>query len=394
MDSERFMNLPELLTVMGTTPLTKGLTLVVQRFLQAAQPFLGDLAVGACVIESPGAAPIVASVLPEGSQPSPGRDPSRLFPGFDDELVTEVPEDFEGSTLHVARVTGALDQTQRQAAEHLAKALAVMLKHARSFQRDQEQTGRLTRSQAKLIQIEKLASLGQIVAGVVHELNNPLTSIIAYSDFLKKSALARKARGLEVSDELERLRRIGEAAERILKFSRDLVAYARPTPDIPGPVLLPEVIEKATVFCEHEFGRNDIRLECLIEPLPPIRGIAGQLTQVFVNLFTNASHAMHDSGGILEVTARLADDATVLIEVADSGVGIVEEDLEQIFEPFYTTKVDGAGTGLGLSIVRDIIRQHGGALSVTRRPTGGTLFSMRLPLVAMPTSSRPPDLVT
>jgi signal transduction histidine kinase len=199
---------------------------------------------------------------------------------------------------------------------------------------------------------------------------------------------------LEVSDELERLRRIGEAAERILKFSRDLVAYARPTPDIPGPVLLPEVIEKATVFCEHEFGRNDIRLECLIEPLPPIRGIAGQLTQVFVNLFTNASHAMHDSGGILEVTARLADDATVLIEVADSGVGIVEEDLEQIFEPFYTTKVDGAGTGLGLSIVRDIIRQHGGALSVTRRPTGGTLFSMRLPLVAMPTSSRPPDLVT
>lgn len=385
------MNLPQLLAVMGTTPLTKGLKLAVEHFLAAAQPLVSELAIGACVVESIGSVPVVASVLPEGSQPSPGRDPSRMFPGFHDELVLDIPEEVDGSTLHVARESAALEEAHRHAAEHLADALAVLLKHARSFQNDLAKTRGLARSQAKMIQTEKLASLGQIVAGVVHELNNPLTSIIAYSDFLKKSALTREAQGVDAKDELERLRRIGEAAERILKFSRDLVAYARPTPDIPGPVLLPEVIEKAIVFCEHEFGRNGIQIDIKLPPsLPPIRGIAGQLTQVFVNLFTNASHAMHETGGTLEIAARLVDEASVLVEVADSGVGIVEEDLDQIFEPFYTTKVDGAGTGLGLSIVRDIVTQHGGTLSATRRPTQGTAFLLRLPLVAMPTSSHPP----
>src|SRR5690606_18109314 len=149
---------------------------------------------------------------------------------------------------------------------------------------------------------------------------------------------------------------IGEAAERILKFSRDLVAYARPSTDIPGPVVLNEVIDKAIVFCEHEFGKNGIAVHQAIEAdLPPVRGIAGQLTQVFVNLFTNAAHAMQQTGGTLEITAQLLDEEMVLVQVADSGVGIPDQDIEQIFEPFYTTKVDGAGTGLGLSIVRDIV---------------------------------------
>jgi signal transduction histidine kinase len=276
-------------------------------------------------------------------------------------------------------------------ARRISEAFGPMLKHAREYAHGLTQTQLLARSQAKMIQTEKLASLGQIVAGVVHELNNPLTSIIAYSDFLKKGTMKRGAQGDDVADDLERLRRIGEAAERILKFSRDLVAYARPSTDIPGPVALLEVIEKALVFCEHEFSKNGIVVQMDIEQnLPPVRGIAGQLTQVFVNLFTNAAHAMHHAPGALEIDARLLSEETVLVQVADSGIGIPDEDLEQIFEPFYTTKVDGAGTGLGLSIVRDIVTQHGGDLTAIRRPARGTVFRLNLPIVVVPPSLRPP----
>jgi two-component system NtrC family sensor kinase len=130
-----------------------------------------------------------------------------------------------------------------------------------------------------------------------------------------------------------------------------------------------------------------------VEPdLPPVRGISGQLTQVFVNLFTNAAHAMYLTGGVLQIDARLAAEDAVVVEVADNGVGIPEEDLKQIFEPFFTTKVDGAGSGLGLSIVRDIVTQHGGTLSADRRPDRGTVFRLNLPVVAVPPSMRPPRL--
>jgi signal transduction histidine kinase len=188
------------------------------------------------------------------------------------------------------------------------------------------------------------------------------------------------------------LRRIGEAAERILKFSRDLVAYARPSTDIPGPVVLSSVIDQAIVFCEHELGKNCITLDKNVEPnLPLVRGISGQLTQVFVNLFTNAAHAMQlTGGGVLEINARVAGEEAVVVDVADNGVGIPVDDPDQIFQPFFTTKVDGAGSGLGLSIVRDIVTQHGGTLTASRRPERGTLFRLHLPLVAVPPSMRPP----
>jgi signal transduction histidine kinase len=155
-------------------------------------------------------------------------------------------------------------------------------------------------------------------------------------------------------------------------------------------VSLPEVIDKAVVFCEHEFSKNSVVVRRnLEENLPPVRGIAGQLTQVFVNLFTNAAHAMHGAGGHLEIVANRVDEETVIARVSDDGVGIPAEDLEQIFEPFFTTKLEGTGTGLGLAIVRDIVTQHGGDLTARRRDGGGTEFTLHLPVVAMPSTLRP-----
>ncbi len=241
-----------------------------------------------------------------------------------------------------------------------------------------------------MIQNEKLASLGQIVAGVVHELNNPLTSIIAYSDYLKHMVRSRP-KYEEQDDELERLRRIGEAGARILNFSRDLVAYARPAADVPGTVRVPEIVEKALIFCEHEFQGAKIQILREFDArLPPVRGMAGQLTQVFVNLFTNAAHAMAAKGGELRIVMH-ADTAqhTLTVEVTDTGTGIDEGDMPQIFEPFFTTKTDGRGTGLGLSIVRGILDAHGGTIHASSAPGEGTSFSLTLPLAVVVPSLLP-----
>jgi two-component system NtrC family sensor kinase len=242
-----------------------------------------------------------------------------------------------------------------------------------------------------VIQNEKLASLGQIVAGVVHELNNPLTSIIAYSDYLKRKAHAR-APYADFEDDLERLRRIGEAAARILNFSRDLVAYARPSADVPGTVQMQDIVEKALIFCEHEFNGANIQVYRNFDArLPPVRGMAGQLTQVFVNLFTNAAHAMRPGGG--ELSIRMDTNPkqhTLTVAIADTGTGIDEHDMPQIFEPFFTTKTEGRGTGLGLSIVRGIMDAHGGTIEASSVLGEGTVFTLTLPLAAVVPSLMPP----
>jgi len=154
---------------------------------------------------------------------------------------------------------------------------------------------------------------------------------------------------------------------------------------VPGTVQVQEIVEKALVFCEHEFrGANIQILREFDGRLPPVRGMAGQLTQVFVNLFTNAAHAMAAEGGELRI-AMHADISqhTLTVEIADTGTGINEDDMPQIFEPFFTTKTDGRGTGLGLSIVRGILDAHSGTIHASSSVGEGTSFSLTLPLAVL-----------
>jgi two-component system, NtrC family, sensor kinase len=381
--------LDELLILAERLPIDRGVRPVVAECVEQAARLLPECAVGACVADA-GGEPIVELRIPDHRNSSPGHDPTRLFPSFAYEKVFELGGDLVGATLHIASDNANIElasSLEATLAERAARVLRGGIRHAIVFQRARQSSRDVQRLQAKFIQAEKLASLGQIVAGVVHELNNPLTSIVAYSDFLRKKA---KLDGADEGD-IERLRRIGEAAQRILKFSRDLVAYARPSSDIPGPVMLHEVIEKALVFCEHEFSESGVQVSCNLSVMPPVRGIAGQLTQVFVNLFTNAAHAMNQHGGSLTIIAQPqpADDL-VLVDVADEGSGIAPQDLEQIFEPFFTTKTDGRGTGLGLSIVREIVVSHGGTLTAKSSPGKGSVFTVALPLAAVPASLTPP----
>jgi signal transduction histidine kinase len=212
---------------------------------------------------------------------------------------------------------------------------------------------------------------------VVHELNNPLTSITVYAEYLVRKLAAG---GTEEAD-LEKLRRIGASAQRILRFSRDLVQYARPSGRDLEPVDLAAVVRQSVSICEHLLERGGIVLDVEVDPeLPVVRAIGGQLEQVLINLITNATHAV-ENGGRIVVRAQVESPSAALLEVADSGPGIPDEDRDKIFEPFFTTKSDGKGTGLGLPIVRNIVEQHRGEIRVERSDLGGAAFRVILPIM-------------
>jgi signal transduction histidine kinase len=245
--------------------------------------------------------------------------------------------------------------------------------------------------ESHVIQAEKLASFGQIAAGMVHELNNPLTSIVAYTDYLIRKFVDAEGDRLE-ADDVDRLRRISESANRMLRFTRDLVSYARPSSEVAVPVVLHTVIDQALAFCEHLLAEAGAKVSRRFgSGVLTVRARPEQLAQVFVNLVTNACHAMPAKGGEL-VIATSADAAGKWLEVhvEDNGHGIAEEHLSQVFAPFFTTKRDRSGTGLGLSIVKSILGlsivksildNHGGEIRVASpaKAGHGTSFVIRLP---------------
>jgi two-component system, NtrC family, sensor kinase len=228
----------------------------------------------------------------------------------------------------------------------------------------------------QVIQAEKLATLGQLAAGVVHELNNPLTSISVYGDFLVRLFERGGAPG-----DLDKAKKVVEGASRIQKLTRDLMSYARPSGEV-ELVYANDVVRQALVFCEHVIKRADAVVELrLAEGLPRVRAIRAQLHQVLINLLTNACHALPAPDQIVRVTTSLTlDGKALLIEVADTGVGVDEQDRPHVFEPFFTTKKEGKGTGLGLSIVKNIVEGHGGTITFDSQVGRGTQFFMTLPI--------------
>ncbi len=227
----------------------------------------------------------------------------------------------------------------------------------------------------QVIQAEKLATLGQLAAGVVHELNNPLTSISVYAEYL----LRKGERSGQDPADLEKMSRIVESADRILKFTRDLVSYARPSTEEPAFVPIRDVLEQSLLFCEHVVREaNAIVVRRFEDSEVAVYAVKGQLHQVFINLITNACHALSGSGEIV-LTSAIDAEQHVLVTVEDDGCGVPDDQRERIFEPFFSTKAEGKGTGLGLSIVRNIVQQHGGTITVAARESGGTVFEIRLP---------------
>jgi len=235
----------------------------------------------------------------------------------------------------------------------------------------QDQT-QLRELQEQVIHAEKLATLGQLAAGVVHELNNPLTSITVYAEYLVKKLELEQELG---DGDLHKIKQISSSARRIMVFAQELVQYAKPSSEKVEPTALNPAVRHALSFGEHLFEQSNVNLsESLVDGLPEVMTAAGQLEQIVINLVTNAVHAMQDRGTVTVATSERPTGAALI--VYDDGPGIPFEMRDRVFEPFYTTKTDGKGTGLGLSIVKNIVEQHGGTLDLDASEAGGARFTV------------------
>jgi PAS domain S-box-containing protein len=241
----------------------------------------------------------------------------------------------------------------------------------------------LKRLEEQLIQAEKLAAMGQMLAGVAHELNNPLTAILGVTELLRERPGADEA----TQRQLELTHRQARRAARIVQ---NLLEFSRPASPQKKPLDVNVLIERTLQLQEHSLRRNQVEVDYQPQPgLPPVMGDGNQLIQVLLNLVTNAEQAIREvreQGRIQIRTALLAD--RIAVTVQDDGVGIRPEALPRIFDPFYTTKRPGGGTGLGLSICMSIIREHGGNLDAQAIPEGGSMFTLDLP-VPSETSAEP-----
>jgi two-component system NtrC family sensor kinase len=345
---------------------------VATALLEAVSPSLEGRAIGVCTPDTKGR----SSVVRVGGSVLELDHPARVFPSWDAEEVFPIPLD-EGTTLHVASPTG-MEPAPPQLVARLVATLGASLRRARVLDGERQADEVRTKLEAKMIDAERLAGLGQIAAGILHDLNTPLTTVVAYADYLRK----RWANAPNVDDsDKQRLIRMHEAAERLLSFSRDLMAYSRPQTHVPAPVDVVDVVERSLSFCEHVITTGSVVVERDFHDVRPVRGVSGQLVQVFVNLITNACQAVASGpGSRVRLSARAGDvRGTVVVVIADDGVGLPIA-RERLFEPFFTTKE--GGTGLGLAIVRKIVEAHGGTVCAEEAKPRGTAFVVTLPVAA------------
>ena len=221
--------------------------------------------------------------------------------------------------------------------------------------------------------VERFAGLGRLAAGVVHELNNPLTVVTMYTEMMLDEARG----GGPLAAELEKLKAIAEAAQRVQHFMRDLTSYARPGADRREPVDLGELVEKAERLCKPALKEADATIVNQLTPVAPVSGNRASLEQVLVNLITNAAEAIRGGGTITVSVTAEGDDA--LLSVRDTGGGMPPEVASRCMEPFFTTQPGGKGTGLGLPIASGIVARHGGRITLLTEPGKGSVFTVRLP---------------
>ena len=248
--------------------------------------------------------------------------------------------------------------------------------------RELEQIGRLVifdditdraELEQRLVQADKLSSIGLLAAGVAHEVNTPLAVISTYAQMLAKQVANDEQKSMLLEKIAKQTFRASEIVNSLLNFSRtSTTSFAE--------VSLNRVIQETLSLLEHQLQKAGVRTRVELAPdLPPVNGNPGKLQQVFLNLFLNARDAM-ESGGMLEVRTW-AEESGARVEVADSGPGIAPEMIHRIYDPFFTTKPGRKGTGLGLSVTYGIIQEHSGSIEVFNRRGGGACFHLELPWV-------------
>ncbi|HEV8700779.1 MAG TPA: response regulator [Candidatus Polarisedimenticolia bacterium] len=255
--------------------------------------------------------------------------------------------------------------------------------HSQSKELLSQTQGRLDVAMGQLMQAEKMTALGELVAGVAHEINNPLSTIMGYTQLLL-------ARGVPAEIQ-RRLDIVHSEANRLAKIVRNLLTFARKHPPEKKHLGLNGIIEKTLELKAYHFRASQIIVEKdLAADLPGTMLDFHQIQQVVLNLLNNAEQAIVEvkRGGTIRLTTRQAGDR-IECRIADDGPGVPREIAERIFEPFFTTKKEGKGTGLGLSLCYGIIQEHGGSIRVECGPGQGATFVIDLPLLGNPETALP-----
>jgi PAS domain S-box-containing protein len=252
-----------------------------------------------------------------------------------------------------------------------AAQASLAIQNARLYEDLERQMQELRSAQAQLVQSGKMAAIGELAAAIAHELNNPLTSILGFSELLLRNT---------ATDDPSRndLVIIADQARRARDIVRDLLTFARQTGSVLEPSDLNRVLQQALSLTRRQIEMRRVNLdEIYAAGLPRIPLDAARMKQVFLSLVTNALEAM-PQGGTLAVSTRRAGDG-VAVRFADTGIGIPQDHLGRIFEPFFTTKPTGQATGLGLSVSLGIVQEHGGRIDVESQEGEGSTFTVWLP---------------
>jgi two-component system NtrC family sensor kinase len=283
-----------------------------------------------------------------------------------------VREQVIGALELADKVGGPFTETDRDLLQTLAGSLAVAVENAQLYAEVNDYARALERSQAQLIQAEKMAAIGRLAASIAHEINNPLQAIHNTIHLAMTDRLSVEKRGEYLGMAQKEVERLIEIVQRMLEFYR---------PSKGGIVQtdVNQLLRDALAIADKRLQHGNIRISArFAEKLPLISGVPDQLTQVFLNIIINAVEAMPD-GGELRVGTLLTDDRRwILVAFQDSGPGLTAEQIAHIFEPFYTTKP--SGTGLGLAISYGIVERHSGTIEVSSQPGQGATFVVRLPV--------------
>jgi two-component system NtrC family sensor kinase len=307
---------------------------------------------------------------------------SRFYPGIDQKTglttrsLVAAPLRFRGAVWGVIeavnKASGIFGQEDVELLEALARWAAIAIENAQLYQAEHELRRLLEQSRGQLAQNEKLAATGRLAATLAHEVNNPLQAIYNCLQMMREFPLEPDERQEYLQIAIEEVERLTDTVSRVLDLARHPQQGMR-------PAHLNQIVERVLALTGKYLQHRHIVIHQELEPdLPPIHATPDELLQVFLNLILNAADAMAE-GGTLRVASRLSGDGRLAASFSDTGSGIPPEHLHRIFEPFFSTKE--GGTGMGLDISNNVIRQHGGEITVESQVGKGTTFTVWLPVI-------------